>query len=343
MGRRPTIADLAREAGVSAATVDRVLNGRLNVREDTARRVYDAASAIGYHGAGLIRLRLQESLPQYKFGFVLQKPKQYFYQSFAQEIQRAVAGHAEINGTASIDFLSSHAPGDTVRALTEMGRRSQAVAMVAPDHPNLAEAVADLRAKGVPVFSLLSDFALDARQGYAGLNNLKAGRTAAWLISKTAKYQGKVAVVLGSHRFHGQELRELGFRTFFRERAPGFQVLDTLLNLETRQLTYEAILDLLQRHPDLVGLYIAGGGMEGAIPALYEEKTAGRIVAVCNEITPESRRALSDEIMSMVIATPLTQLCDALVDQMIRAIDTGRGEPASQTLLPFDLYMPESI
>ncbi|HUG61288.1 MAG TPA: LacI family DNA-binding transcriptional regulator, partial [Methylomirabilota bacterium] len=40
MGSRPTIEDVARSAGVSVATVDRVLNGRQKVREDTARRVY---------------------------------------------------------------------------------------------------------------------------------------------------------------------------------------------------------------------------------------------------------------------------------------------------------------
>ena len=44
MGSRPTIADLAAKAGVSVATVDRVLNGRHKVREETARRVYEAAN-----------------------------------------------------------------------------------------------------------------------------------------------------------------------------------------------------------------------------------------------------------------------------------------------------------
>ncbi|TIU74187.1 MAG: LacI family DNA-binding transcriptional regulator, partial [Mesorhizobium sp.] len=40
MAKRPTITDLARTSGVSVATVDRVLNNRLPVREETARRVY---------------------------------------------------------------------------------------------------------------------------------------------------------------------------------------------------------------------------------------------------------------------------------------------------------------
>ena len=49
-----------------------------------------------------------------------------------------------------------------------------------------------------------------------------------------------------------------------------------MVNLETRHITHEATLDLLQRYPDLVGFYVAGGGMEGAIAALREENMAGR-------------------------------------------------------------------
>lgn len=64
MSGRPTITDLAKAAGVSVATVDRVLNGRHKVREETARRVYDAAKSIGYHAVSLLRQRVFEDLPQ---------------------------------------------------------------------------------------------------------------------------------------------------------------------------------------------------------------------------------------------------------------------------------------
>ncbi len=90
--RRPTISDLAKASGVSVATIDRVLNGRHRVREETARRVYEAAQSIGYHAVGLLRQRVFEDLPQYRLGFVLQKPSQPFYQSFAKEIGAAAAG-----------------------------------------------------------------------------------------------------------------------------------------------------------------------------------------------------------------------------------------------------------
>ena len=100
MARRPTIADLAQRAGVSVATVDRVLNGRQPVREETARRVYEAARELGFHAAGLIRQRLAAELPAVRLGFVLQKPRQAFYQAFERELRAAVAAAPGVRGDA---------------------------------------------------------------------------------------------------------------------------------------------------------------------------------------------------------------------------------------------------
>ncbi|UJQ92989.1 LacI family DNA-binding transcriptional regulator [Mariluticola halotolerans] len=343
MARRPTIADLAVEAGVSVATVDRVLNGRHRVREETARRVYEAANAIGYHATSLIRQRLQKDLPEYRLGFVLQKPSQFFYQSFAREIEAAVNEAPGIRGSALIDYAPSQTPTDTVAKLYEVAARCQAVAMAGPDHPTLTAAIQDLRERNIPVFSVFSDFASGVREGYVGTNNRMVGRTAAWLIAKTAKRPGKVAVFVGSHRFHGHEMREIGFRAYFREHAPQFQVLDTLVNLETRQITHEATIDLLQRHPDLSGLYIAGGGMEGAIAALREEGKAGKIIAVVNEKTPESTAGLVEEVLTAVISTPLQPLSRDLVARMVRSIETGAADAPGQTFIPFEICISENV
>jgi LacI family transcriptional regulator len=343
MTRRPTIRDLAVSAGVSVATVDRVLNGRHPVRDETARRVYAAATSLGYHAAGLIRQRLFEDLPPVRLGFLLQKQRQFFYQAFERELLAAVAAAPGVRGSALVEFAASQTPGDLIPALKAMAGRVQAIAMVAPDHPSVTAAVEDLRGQSTPVFSLLSDFASGVREGYVGLNNRKAGRTAAWMIAQAAARPGKVAVFVGSHRFHGQELREIGFRSYFREHAPSFEVLETLVNLETRQITHEATLSLLQRHPELVGFYVAGGGMEGAITALTEEGVAGKLAVVVNEITPESRAALADGTLTMVIATPLTPLCRDLVALMIHTIRNGAAEAPGQTFLPFEIYLPENI
>lgn len=343
MAARPTIADLAKAAGVSVATVDRVLNGRHRVREETARRVYDAASAIGYHAMGLLRQRVFEDLPQYRLGFLLQKPDQHFYQSLTREIEAAALTTPGARIVPQIDYSLSMTPAAVTENLKAMAARNQAVALVCPDHPAVTAAVTDLKQKGIPVFSLLSDFAAGVREGYIGLNNRTVGRTAAWMIAKAARKPGKVATFIGSHRFHGHDLREIGFRSYFRENAPEFEVLDTLVNLETAEITHEATVNLLQRHPDLIGFYVCGGGMEGAISALAEEEMAGKLLVVVNELTPESRAALADDLVTMAISTPLPVLVRELIGLMIGAIERGPAEVPGQTFLPFDIHTPENI
>jgi LacI family transcriptional regulator len=343
MAKRPTVADVARSAGLSVATVDRVLNARLPVRDETARRVYEAAEATGYHAAGLIKQRIREGLPEYRLGFQLLRPDTYFYRQFASEITEAVERSPRMRGTAIVEFSPSLVPSEIVSGLQGLGERSRAVALVAPDHPTLTTAVAELKEKGVPVFSLLSDFAGSVREGYVGLDNRKVGRTAAWMIAKAARKPGKVAIFVGSHRFDGHELREMGFRSYFREHAPDFTILETQVNLEAAQITHEAIASLLARHPDLAGCYVAGGGIEGAIAGLREAGTDGGLIAVCNELTPETRAALADQIATMVISTPLTNLCRELVDLMVNAIEARSAGVPGQTFLPFDIYVPENI
>jgi LacI family transcriptional regulator len=207
----------------------------------------------------------------------------------------------------------------------------------------ITEAVRDLNSAQVPTFALFSDFAQGERLTYIGTNNLKFGRTAAWMLATAARRAGKIAIFVGGHRWHGHELRETGLRSYFREARPQFQVLDTLVNLETRQLTYEATLDLLARHPDVVGVYLAGGGMEGAIQAVREVRQPGQVALVVNELTPESRMALADGYVTMVISTPLRALCSELVRLMSGIAAGNQAQVPSQQFLDPQIHVPESI
>lgn len=343
MARRPTIHDVAREAGLSPATVDRVLNAREKVREDTANRVYEAARRIGYHAAPLIGQRVQDARPRLRLGVVLHKERQSFYQQFRSEIEKAVSAAVGVRATVQIAFSTSQTPADFVALMEGMAGKVDAIAATAVAHPEVTEAVRRINAAGVPCFALLNDFAQGVRQQYIGMNNMKVGRIAAQMISLASHQPGKIAVFIGGTRWHGHELRETGFRSYIREYAPAFHVLDTLVNLETRQLTYEATLDLLGRHADLRGIYCAGGGMEGAIAALRETRAPGEVALIVNELTPESRTALISRHVTLVIATPLPRLCADLVTLAAEAVQNGLQSTGGQHFLTPDLHLPESV
>jgi len=175
------------------------------------------------------------------------------------------------------------------------------------------------------------------------VHNGKVGRTAAWMIANAAKAPGKVALFVGSHRFQGHEAREMGFRAFFREEAPDFPLLETLVNFEDSKITEEAILELAEKHPDLAGCYVAGGGMEGAIRAARKLADKPRPVMICNELTSVSRAALADRTITIVINTPLAAISREIVRMMARSLGAKPDQRISDRFLPFEIHLPESV
>lgn len=342
MTKRPTLSDVARAAGVGVATVDRMVNGRARVSEATARKIAEAAAAIGYHGAPLLRDRALPDLPEYRLGIVLQKERHAFYQDLAQHLQEAARRDPAHRWRATVRFVSGQAPSDYAQAIIGMAGKVQAVAATGIDHPDVTHAVAALRERGIPVAALLSDFAQGARETYVGTNNLKTGRTAGWLMHHIARPAGKLSVFIGGHRFHGHDLRETGFRSFIRECAGGFELLEAMINLETRALTYEATLDLAGRHPDLVGIYCAGGGMEGAIAAVRELRAKRRLVLIVHELTPESRQGLIDGSVAVALATPLAQVAAEALAALGSSL-AGQPSSAGQVFVSPSIVTPENV
>lgn len=343
MVSRPTVADVAREAAVSVATVDRVVNGRLPVREDTARRVLEAAQRIGFHATGLIRSRLREQLPEVTVGVLLQRPDEPFYADLTRQLQRAIVGSRAFRGVARLDYWVHDDPEDIAARLRRLARRSQAVAIVSPEHAAVAAAIAEIADSGTPVFTMLSDCAAAARTCYLGIDSRKAGRTAGWLIRQCAPRVGKVAVIVGSRRFQGHELREMGFRSYFREAAPEFMVLDAVVNSESDASTHEAIVQLAERHRDLVGIYLAGGGAAGGVSGLRAIDPDRRPAMICPSLQPEVRAALAEGVLSAAICEPVDRLAERLVEAVAQALDDQGPRVPNQIVLPMDLFTPENL
>lgn len=341
--RRPTLKDLAEAAGVGIATVDRVLNERANVSEATIERVLGAADCIGYPTNKLEAIKRATSQPIIRFGFVLHKPSQEFYKNFARTLEVAVKERTDIRGHCDVRFAASQAPSDFASELMQISTTADVVATSAINHPTLTDTIRTIQNNAKPVFSVLNDAASGVQQSYIGLDNVKVGRIAGWMIATQVREPGKVAIFVGGNRWHGHILRETGLRSYLRDHAPQLALLDAIVNLETRQVTYEATLDLLDRHSDLRAIYVAGGGMEGAIAALRESRPAGKVALIVNELTDESRDALSTRHVSLVIATPLDQLCRKLVDLMIKAAQGGMSENSGQHYLLPHLFVPESL
>ncbi len=209
--------------------------------------------------------------------------------------------------------------------------------------PPSTEAVETIIAMGKPVFTLLSNINSPICSGHFGADSRKCGRIAGWTISRLAKKPGKIGILVGSHRYLNQELSEISFRTYMREHAPEFQLLEPIVNLDDENIAYEAVRDMVATTPDLVAIYVSGGGQEGLIRALREFCVPKQVVAVCNELTPATRAALQDEVIDLTLCTPFAALSRLAVEAMAKGTISQDMPHLRPLMLPPDVMITENI
>lgn len=340
MARRATIQDLAAKAEVSVSTIDRILNGRDKVRPKTAERVLAAAEELEFYALPALRQRLQVDRPKARLGFLLQQSHRTFYRSIADALHQAAVTAAEPVEVVveHMDDLSPEAVSDR---MLRMGERVQSLAVVSAEHPRIVTAIETLAAKGIPTYGLISELTAACGTGYVGLDNWRVGRTAGWAIAGMCKRPGRVGIVVGNHRYRCQELNESGFRSYCREHAPDFTLLEPIQTFEDNAIARDVTEQLLRREPDLVALYVAGGGMPGALEALRTSGRAGSIITVGNDMTEHTRMGLIDNVLTMIFAHPIQRLASDAIAQM--QSDLANEAPPAKRLLNFEIFGPENI
>jgi len=342
---RPTIADLAKAAGVSLSTVNRLLHGARTVRPETVERILETAEKIGFYGLGALRERKRDNLPHRNLGFLMQQSRRPLYQLWAEGITAAAARRADTVIEANVLFEDDLAPEAVATNLLHLGEQSDAVAIITADHPLVSQAIDELRTKGVPVVAYVTDLSAASRAGFVGTDNWKAGRTAAWFVSQTARQPGEVFPLIGSNRYQCQDISDASFRSYMREHAPNFNVSDTLLTHEEPENAYEIVRKLIEEKPDLRGIFVNGGGISGVLRAMRELPSERRreIRIVCRDIGPETRKGLSEGLITASLCHPLDKLPQELIDVMLHLVERTDTASIEQRIVPFDILTPESI
>jgi LacI family transcriptional regulator len=256
------VTDIAAQAGLSRATVDRVLHGRVGVRAETVAQVERAIQE-------LERQRAQVHLSSKSFilDLVMQTPER-FAAACMPALESELRALRPAVGRARFHIGEHSDPARAASILERIAHRgSQGVILKAPNHPEVVEAVSRVRAAGIPTVTFVTDIPESPRAAYVGVDNVAAGATAAYLITNWAGSRGGVLLTMSHSSFRGEEDRARAFRGTLRELAPDRQVHVVTDTDGLDETMAEAVRAALEAHPSVDAVYSIGGGNRAAVSA----------------------------------------------------------------------------
>jgi LacI family transcriptional regulator len=295
--RKATIADIAARAGVSTATVDRVLNGRAGVSAANRQRVNMAALAVGYLPSD-DKVTLP-SRPAH-LEFFIPFGRSEFMHSLAKTIGD-FAADLPLVASCTIHSVDGLSPQALVKAVEKTALQTSGVGLITVDHPITRNAIRQLSEAGVRVITIASDVLSTPRSAYVGVDNRVAGRTAGLVMGRMAgTAKGALGLFLGSRAYHGHEERENGFRAVITEQFPGLQLLPAIETDEDISTSFRAASRLLRSRNDVVGIYCVGAGRSGIARAVAEVGRP-RPFVIFHDLTNHTRRFLAEDLIDVVI------------------------------------------
>jgi DNA-binding LacI/PurR family transcriptional regulator len=331
---RPTIEDVAAEAGVSRGTVSRVLNGGVNVSPTALAAVRKAIKQTGYvvnhHARSLVTQRSRS------VAFILSEPQEKFFEdpNFPILLRGCTQALAEHDMPLLLSIAGTGEERERVVRFIAAGHIDAALLI----STHAGNPVIDrLHALGVPAVACGMPIGHEHDLAYVSVNEAEGARQATAHLAKAGRR--RIATVTGPMDTPGGRDRLAGYRDALA--AAGLEGgADLVEHGDYTQASGEAAMTrLLARVPDLDAVFVASDLMAvGAIEAIgHAGKSVPGDVAVVG--FDDSPAALSARPQLTTVRQPWRRISREMVRLLLAELD---GQEPAAVILPTELVIRAS-
>ena len=304
-----TIREIAKLAGVSRGTVDRVLNNRTGVNAETSRIVKQIAEEHGYSPSAPGKMLAAKS-KHLKIGFIVcDRSMDIFFHSLIkaaeQKAEELKSFGVKVN-IYKLKKLSDTYVEDVLRQVEE--DKLDGIAMLPLQLPAVDCFIKRMKERNTPLvfFNLNSQ---EEGLAYVGCDYYEAGRVAAGLIALSIGNKGKIVIATSYHKETLSFSERLnGFIDELDREYPEIEIVNRDEDYIFQEDDYSNILKVLSSNPDVKALYLVNPGDYGLCKAVAGFFKDHRVKIITNDLVEEKMELLMDGTISAAIGQePLKQ------------------------------------
>jgi LacI family transcriptional regulator len=344
LGKNIRIKDIARLAGVSAGTVDRVLHNRGRVSEDALKKITAVMEQIDYK-PNLIA-RTLGSNKKYSIAVLFPDPAQdpYWEQAYLG-IQLAQREWTQYGVTVEL-FLFDLLDKDSFQ------KTAQKVAEAEPDG---IVAAPTFYHESLPVFQLFKDRTIPYvlfntnipevnPMTFIGQNLYESGRVGAELMNIGQDNTGTFAVLHIDEDIHDSihlSEKERGFRDYFTQRSKtGYNIVD--FNLNPKENSFSNKLKDLLDTKDLKGIFVSTSKGTAVAASFLKQHGKRNVRLIGYDLLEDNMKLLKEGIIDFLINQNPKRQVNLGISHMINHLMFKRNAPKTD-LFPLEVITVENL
>lgn len=336
-----TIKQIAEMAGVSRGTVDRALNHRSGVKKEVAERILRIAEDLNYRPNAVAKALANCRRP-FVMGVLINSDGNDFFDEVLDGIRRAKKEIESFGVKLSIRVMKGfdvHRQLSLIRELEAEGISALAITPI--DDRAVIRVLNELTQREITVATFNADVEGIQKLAFVGCDYRKSGEIAGGLMGLMTGGNAAVGIITGSVKMLGHNLRLRGFESVIKTGYPGMDILEVVENNDDNELSYHCTTELLRKFPQLSALYVAAGGVHGAVEAA--EVDGRKITILTHDETPYVRRKLKEGVIGATIDQQPFSQGYSVIRLLFEAVMYGKRPKQVQNYTKNEIIIRQSL
>ncbi|MDO5968973.1 LacI family DNA-binding transcriptional regulator [Flavivirga aquimarina] len=340
--KKHTIKDIAKMAGVSKGTVDRVIHKRGKVSQKALEKVTKLLEEIDYQPNPIARNLKNNKV--YQIYVVIPNPEEdSFWEPCIKSVNDAIAEFKSFGIVIKLFFYSPNSTKSFKDINNEILNLSPYAVLLAPlFYKESISVVKNYQSAGIKVSTFNNQ--IDSKQvvSFVGQNLFQSGRVAARLMHMITPKNSEIIICHIDETFNNalhMQQKEKGFRDYFDEQNHDSYTISTLS--VSQENLYKSLITFLKSKQNISGIFVTTSKVYKVVEILRDNNLKN-IKLIGYDLLTENIDFLKEDIISFLIhQNPKTQTYLGLTYLVEHFLFDK--EIQNQKLLPIDIVNSENL